>query len=465
VFFRVTLDKLIETSLVLTPRSERQENFFLDFELISSGRSDIRRYYQLDITGGSRQISLYSYFEDISQMLATTDSQDAVIRLRVESDVEHLRLDIVRHNAYLQGPLDNCYTLAGAPTEAIDNDIRLLGIKVSDPDCKPVTIKEAETEGVGIGQFQIPYKMMKEGPWLLVPEKGNEIRFRPSLYLTEDVKDLTLQPASSLHDAARRYHPEKNPNAFLDVICLMALDWGNSGWSYLASLKDRYGYLPLSSFECWKALVADEQALASACFRLEMDAQFCTRIANELAVIWELITIPTWQSTMSCYRGYLRESGIDDTFIDKLLEQRVTMLASAIPCFKYLAHPLLTEDLSTLPIPPLVVLPGWFQGLRRRHADDSYWPTWFANELEAWLAQSKLPVEAKQMADVTFSRSVAYMPIFMAYLTAGVARLEDLADETSETRFAIKVLADFDREGWYEPVYSTTLTNLLMNNI
>ena len=94
------LDKLIETSLLLTPRPDRREHFFLDFELIGVGHAGIRRHYQLEIAGNSRQISLYSYFEDISQMLATTSNQDAAIRLRVETDVEHLRLEIVRESLH-----------------------------------------------------------------------------------------------------------------------------------------------------------------------------------------------------------------------------------------------------------------------------------------------------------------------------------------------------------------------------
>tara|TARA_Y100000782_G_scaffold111396_1_gene139449 strand:- start:841 stop:4593 length:3753 start_codon:yes stop_codon:yes gene_type:complete len=460
------LDKLIETSLLLTPRPGRREHFFLDFELIGASQSGIKRHYQLEIFGSSRQISLYSYFEDISQMLATTSNQDAAIRLKVETDTEHLRLDIVRHNAYLEGPNENGYSLIGGSASPIENGLQILCIKLSDPACKPVVLDEVASEGVGIGRFQIPYKMMTEGPWLLVPEKDSEIRFRPALYLTEDMRGLSVQPAASLHDAARRYNPQNNPEAFAAPIDRMARDWGDSGWTYLASIKDRYSHLPLSSFECWKALASNERALAAACFRLDIDSQFCLRMVNELAVIWESISIDSWQATAAHYREYLKENGIDDTFIESLLRRRVELLSSAIPCFKYLATPLLSSDFSALPTPPLEgTLPLWYQGLRRRHADDPRWPTWFADELSSWVAASDFPPEIKAMVDVPFATAVTYTPIFMACLTAGVVQLTDLAAETSGTRFAIKVLSEFDREGWFEPVYSTTLSNILVKKM
>tara|TARA_Y100001934_G_scaffold228386_1_gene274712 strand:- start:2306 stop:6046 length:3741 start_codon:yes stop_codon:yes gene_type:complete len=460
------LDKLIETSLLLTPRPGRREQFFLDFELVGDGQAGIRRHYQLEISGNSRQISLYSYFEDICQMLATTSNQDAAIRLRVETDVEHLRLEIVRHNAYLDGPNENGYSLIGGAASSSENELQILCIKLSDPACKPVVIDEVASEGVGIGHFQIPYKMMKEGPWLLVPEKESEIRFRPALYLTEDMKGLSIQTATSLHDAARRYHPMQNPNAFMDAVERMTRDWGDSGWSYLASIKDRYSHLPLSSFECWKAIASNERALAGVCFRMDIDAQFCIRMVNELSVIWESVSIASWQAAAERYREYLKSNGIDDTFVESLLERRVALLSSAIPCFKYLAKPLLSSDFSSLPAPPLeITLPLWYQGLRRRHADDRRWPTWFSDELSSWIAASEFPSGIKTMVDVPFATAVTYTPIFMACLTAGVVKLTDLAPETSGTRFAIKVLSEFDREGWFEPVYSTTLSNVLMKRI
>ena len=372
----------------------------------------------------------------------------------------------LRYNGYLEGPNENGYSLIGGTDSFSEHELQILCIKLSDPASKPVVINEAASEGVGIGRFQIPYKMMKEGPWLLVPEKDSQIRFRPALYLTEDMKGMSMQPATSLHDAARRYHPLQNPDAFMDAVGRMTRDWGDSGWSYLASIKDRYSHLPLSSFECWKAIASNERALAGVGFRMDIDAQFCVRMVNELSVIWESVSIASWQTTAARYREYLKENGIDETFIESLLERRVALLSSAIPCFKYLAKPLLSSDFSALPAPPLeLTLSHWYQGLRRRHADDPRWPTWFADELNSWIAASDFPPEIKAMVDVPFATAVAYTPIFMACLTAGVVRLTDLAPETSGTRFAIKVLSEFDREGWFEPVYSTTLSNILMEKI
>jgi hypothetical protein len=58
-------------------------------------------------------------------------------------------------------------------------------------------------------------------------------------------------------------------------------------------------------------------------------------------------------------------------------------------------------------------------------------------------------------------RSVVYMPVFAACLTAGLTSLYELETDDAALRFGFRVLSDFDRYGWYEPVYSATLSGLL----
>jgi hypothetical protein len=459
----ILLDKLIETAILLTPRPDRNVNFYFVLDLIELGKTRISRHYELQINGGSHQISLFSYLEDISQMMATTNNQDAFVRLRVETEIEHMRVDIVRHNAQLDGPVDNWYKASAFGALLRSNtEMRLLGIKLSDPAAKPVMISEKSTEDVGVGSFQVPYKMMKEGPWLLVPERGSEIKFRPCLYLTNDMKEGAWLPAKTLHESARRFHPEFNSSAFSDAIQSMGDDWHNSGWEYLLTLKRKYGYLSLSAFEAWKALARDDTSLAISVFRLDMDTAFCSRLVNELAVIWEAISIANWRVAISCYKGFLIDSGIEEEFATSMLERRLIILSSSIPCFKDLSLYFLKSDLSSVRAIPLqLVLPQWYQQLRRRHADDPRWPDWYGNEFDLWLKNTDIPAEVKKLADMPYSRSVTYLPVFMAHLTAGQATLNQISSSAADIRFAARVVSDFDRDGWYEPVYSAVLSNLL----
>ena len=61
----------------------------------------------------------------------------------------------------------------------------------------------------------------------------------------------------------------------------MANDPAHSGWQFMRSLYDQFGYLPLATFEVWRALVQHPQALAMSLFKFEMSAEYLSRIENE----------------------------------------------------------------------------------------------------------------------------------------------------------------------------------------
>jgi hypothetical protein len=133
-----------------------------------------------------------------------------------------------------------------------------------------------------------------------------------------------------------------------------------------------------------------------------------------------------------------------------------------IPCFMHLSEYLKQPHDANLQQLPYFLVKGWFEDLRRHHADDQRWPEWFQVELTNWVHQQNFPTEITTLPDVGFSRAVAYLPVFMAAVTAGKARFTDLSESLPELRFAVRVLSDFDRDAWYEPTYSLVLSNLLL---
>lgn len=71
----------------------------------------------------------------------------------------------------------------------------------------------------------------------------------------------------------------------------MANDPAHSGWQFMRSLYDQFGYLPLATFEVWRALVQHPQALAMSLFKFEMSAEYLSRIENEFPILWEFFPI------------------------------------------------------------------------------------------------------------------------------------------------------------------------------
>lgn len=459
----ISLDQLIETSMTLTPRPDTNEKFFISLELICQHIPNFRRYYPFAVNRQAQKINLYAFQEDIEQMLGTTNNQDAFVRIRVETDRILKQVDVVRYNGRIEGPgKAGTFEVVSDNLVASKAFVRVAGMRLDDPMALPIDIVERASQGVGVGLFEIPPKMMKKGPWLLFPPPASSVKFRPTLWVNESSVDPSEDKVVTLHAAAKKFHPIHNPYVFEAVISSMAEDLSHSGWDYLRSLKQDYGTLPLSAFESWKALTSNSVATAVAVFRLEFDPLFCRRLSNELAVIWETVNVQTWIKVRLAHRSFLIGQGLPEELSERLVNERVSSVATAIPCFLYLSDYLREPKSSKLKKVPYDFARICFEDLRRNHADDQRWPEWLKVELTNWIRQQNLPDEIKTLPDVAFSRAVAFLPVFMAAVTAGNADFTDLTDSLPELRFAVRVLSDFDRDAWYEPTYSLVLSNLLL---
>src|SRR5690554_2045222 len=266
-------------------------------------------------------------------------------------------------------------------------------MRLDDPRAIPVEVPERVSQGVGMGVFEIPPKMMRNGPWLLFPPVESSVKFRPTVWVTEDFTITSEVYASTLHSAAKAFHPVHNPKAFDQVISAMAEDFSHSGWDYLRALKEEYSALPLSAFESWRALAKNTSAIGAAVFRLEFDPAFCRRLSNELAVTWETVDVQTWIKVRAAQHDFLVGQGIPDEFSKKLIEDRMGNVADTISCFMHLSNYLREPQHQDIKPAPYVLAKMWFEDLRRKHADDQRWPEWFKVELTNWVHQQNFPTE------------------------------------------------------------------------
>jgi len=458
---KIRMDELLGIYAVFTPGSPFVERCRLVLELNCHDTQRLSRHYTIQAHGKPASISLFALMDDLGHLLSASPSQDATVELWFETDRVLKRLNIARYDAHVS-KLDahGVFQVLSHGGSLRSQHANIHGMRLDDPQATPVAINERMSQGVGVGIYEIPERMKAAGPWLIFSAAYSPTRFRPVVWApSHQPNDERQSSSTSLQTAAKLFHPVSNPNSFSRAITRMAVDITHSGWGYLSAQRENFGHLPLSAFESWKALVENEAALATAVFRLELDDLFCKRLSTELSVVWEQVTMASWLSARRNYRALLQ--GIPDSAIEKLVENRQNSVAASIPCFRHLAN-YLSHDGSQPPRQlPLPLLAPWYQDLRRRHADDEWWPNDIAAELRFWIDKQDLPAEVAQLADVPFAQSAAFLPIFMAHMTAGQASLSDLTHNLPKLRFAIRVITDFDREAWYEPAYSLVLTHLL----
>ncbi|MCX4177661.1 MULTISPECIES: STY4851/ECs_5259 family protein [Paraburkholderia] len=457
-----TLTELLGLRVALATSASNGTEFCLRLELASREGRCARHYF---VRAGNTPalLSLFSYQADMLQMLGAVDDQDAYLRVTVETNQPLLRFDVRRYNGAVRWEDKDTFSLTNPSGGSLHTEVAVEAMLLTDPKQASVEIPEMTSEGAGTGRFRTVLSMRRDGPWLIYPATGSSTQFRPVLYVPEQSSGADI-PAEirSLHTAARVFHPISQPDVINRQIADMATDLDHSGWQYLADLRQHFRHLPLSVFESWLALSRNPAALATAVFRLEFDEAFCERIRDELAVIWECIPLPGWATAYARFREWLVRQGVPEVLLISLLKNRRAMLPAVVSGFKEVGNYLETADPTSLPkLPVEIILPGWYQQLRRTHEGNNRWPTDLGFPLKEWIRKQPLPNQINNLSMVEFSDAVTYLPIFMAYVTAGMAHIEDLKERRSYVKFVIKMVSDFDRSSWYTPVHGMMVSYLL----
>ena len=468
----LTLEELAGMRISLSAGRPNGQRFTVRMELVSQAQQRLARSYVVDVGNMPVLLSLFSYKNDMVQMLGAVDDQDAYIRLTLETERRLLTLNIQRYNGQIRWLDTTSFEIVSGTLEGFRHGAKAAAMLLSDPRQASVALLERESEGVRTGVFQTTPSMERDTPWLIYPEKDSAVKFRPTLFKptehhlsTDKSVETWSKSIRSMHEAARIYHPQHHPYVIDEQIAAAAADFSHNVWQYFADLKSYYGHLPLSTFESWRALARHPEALAAAVFRLEIDEAFCGRMRDEVAVIWECTPLPLWSSVYRRFRDWLTMQGWPDVLQLSILENRRAVLPAVVSGFQYVDNYLETGDASRLQKAPVeLVLLEWYQSLRRTHEANNYWPTELCSELSAWVQQQDLPAQIKNLSQIRYSDAVTYLPIFMAYVTAGKSQLDELRVSPAYLKFVIKMISDFDRSTWYSCVHAMMVSYLLASN-
>ena len=459
---RVAINDLLGMEMVLTASGEAQETFHVTLSPKASRRVAVQRNYQFRVGKQPLRVSAYSFKEDIENLMAAVPEQDVEVRLQVSTNTPLAQVDVTRYGASLvASPDSTSVELEGADPEAATAGA-VLAMSLGDPALAPIMLPERTSEGVGTGRYDIPHKLNTEGPWLLVPPKSAGKQYRPLLWSTDSPNCAIAEPGAdiTLYTAARTYHPRDNPDVFDRVVSAMASDPSHSGWGYLLDLYENFGYLPLSAFESWRVLARNPEALAMALYRLDLPEKFSRQCMYELSVVWEAIPVRVWREAELRYEDFLRQRGVEQALLTDLLETKRSRLSGITPAYKFLGEG--DPGLGSLTFAMAwQVLSIRYMELRRRNAHNDDWPTHLTKELSVWIKEQPLPDEIKRLPQAGFHEAVTYLPIFLGAVAAGIAELDDLGADPCELRAALHIVADFDRDAWFEPVYEITLAYLL----
>ena len=463
------LNELIGMELALFSGQTQGQTFHIHLELmypsqVNDALKKLSRYFRIDVAQKPQLLSLFSFHDSIMQLLGAVDDQDAYVRFILESSQRLMTLEIRRYIGEADKIRNTSFSLKHISSQLYQANLAVEAMLLSDPSQKPILLKESTTEGVGTGVFTISPAMKNRGPWLIYAPESTALKFRPLIHMPLNTfnENFEHNKPRSLHQATQLYHPVKNPHVIDKQIDIMTHGFDHSGWLYLAELKANHSHMPLSVFQAWQSLASNTKALAMAVFRLEIDETFCNRIRDELAVTWEEVTLTQWHRTYRDFSEWLKSNDYPPPLIDKLLQERKKILESTVSGFKDLKDFIISGKATKLKLAFVEKnLLDWYQTLRRQHHQNQSWPENLGTQLTKWINKTNLPVSIQNLSRGNFDQAVTYLPIFMAYVTAGKATLAELDTDRTYLTYSTRLVSDFDRYNWFTPVHTMMVVYLM----
>jgi hypothetical protein len=427
------------------------DTFRVVLELSGIRGATPRQYSSVRVGDQPVRIHLNSFADDIAMLLGVSSDQDATVRMSIESSVGHLAIDFRRYKYQALRVEDaGSVVVAAAGRASPETDAAVIAMCIPDPGTRPFRLQQRTSQDTATGYFEIPAQLGNDGPWILCAPADARIGFRP-LFVPGNPAARPVEEIGDFGLALRLFHPVLRPTLIADQVVEMAADAAHLGWDYLRKLRDEYSHLPLPVFEVWKAVAANPHCLVLAVLRLDLSLEFCRRIENELAVVWEAVPLRSWREAIDKNAAWLHTLGLSQLLLDQVRDTGIQKFKQLWPGFNDLGGYLSGAPLRRFPA--IVVLPGWHQALRQQQAENDHWPTQCASELRVWVQAQQLPEVLQKLPTHSFMNAVTYLPMFLGFVSAGRGRLELPGVPAHFLKHAVRHVANFDQH-WFAPTHA-----------
>ncbi|MGY6275094.1 STY4851/ECs_5259 family protein [Methylomonas sp. MgM2] len=435
-------------------------NYRIELSLKGSTATHAFYTWRAQVRDKPVEVNLFNLKDQIEGLLSLQTGIDLPVELTIDNKI------VCRIGRYAVGmQLDPGYrTLVSmANISKVPKPMMML---LSEPERHPIELRSRMSQGVATGEFELPAITDKAGPWLIVPEKTSSVTFRP-VFITGNLEPLEqVSEIRNLQRAVLTFDPTSPLNSFDPVLNAMALNPAHSSWQFLKNLYDNYGYLPLSTFEVWRALVRIPAALAMAMFKFEMSVDFISRIETEFPFIWELFPIVEIRNAAERLKHDLLQKGIREEFLPQLIKKMYERFSEAVPSFngnisKWLNDGCIPQEAQMPEAVMQHAIWTWYQELIRTRSDDS-WPKFGGTRLKRWcLSEQESPISFEP--EWEFRNAVVYLPVFAAAVAAGKIKFDDVFVNSTDAVFFLRQVRDFDTQ-WFYDVYQYSLLRYTANN-
>lgn len=460
----VCVDDLLGARIYLFGRASAPTKFTL--ELTLKGNTARNACYSWSYTAADKplEISPFNIREQIVDLLSLQSGIDQVVELRIFGNGQDAHYRIRKYSTEMLFDRDRnvlCAANLQDGRAALPEPVLML---LHDPMRSSLALSSRTSEGVPTGEFELPKLVENNGPWLVVPKLGASVSFRPLFIAGGWVPDPQSSEAQSLQKAVLNFDRTSPVSPFISVLDAMAVNPMHSGWQFLRALYDGYGYLPLATFEVWKALLGHTRALAMALFKFEMEPKFLGRIEAEFPVFWELLPITEIHLAAKRFGAFLKVKGVADEAIAGLIARMFARLGEVYSsCGEHIQRYLAGKPVgpeAQLPLPIFKnVLHGWYIELIRDRSE-AKWPEFGGRRLGRWHSSLTDSVISFR-PEMDYRNAVVYLPVFAAAVASGKAQFSDVFEDGVEAVFFLRQVRDFD-SNWFSSIYQYCLLSNVM---
>jgi hypothetical protein len=437
-----------------------------DFEM---NRDEIRDIYikrSLRLSGGVSEFSLYDWRDAIEALMGISKSLDAKVQIQiVHQGAEKLRLRVITfENRMVPNWELQTVELSQSDMARLGSDqlgsMTVSAFSLLQPEQADVSLSSIVSSNSHVGAWDLDTSKCTDGPWMVYPTAESPVKFRPLIWNVGDFDSNEVGasvPIDSLQKAIQLSDQSQRLEAIRMILSEMAIDAQHKGWRYLFNLWEKSGHLPMTTFDVWKVGVSQHTFLAT--LLLNENSGITEKLAIELLVIWELVSVDDWKQAFATCRAKLQEQTDDDKeLVAELMLKRIEKIsqlsASMNSIGKLLALDILgvqSNDLRAMAMPDITVKPvieDAYQNLMRRQANNE-WPQFLSGEIQA--DYRAIPKVFREFFVIhhTFQNSVSQLPWVLAWRTVNNL---DLGVVPSEL-FKISQLKGFD-EDWFSTTYA-----------
>ena len=453
----ITINDLLGTRAFLFGRNGEPARFRLELRLMS--RTRLQAWHEWSYTAGEHpvELNLYSLREHIENLLSLETGIDQIVEMRIDGAGSVHTWQIRRYKYSLNYDYERQVLFSNSVNNRSGQIPSPVIMLLSEPERKPVSLTSRMSEGVPVGEFELSSVIQKNGPWLVVPGKGEETAFRPCFIRGEPPLQTEVNAIQSMQKATQLFNPRSDVNTITQVLDQMAISPAHSGWQFLRSLYEQYGYLPLATFEVWRALVQHPQALSMSLFKFEMSVEYLSRIENEFPVFWEFLPILEIKRAAERLRAFLAHKGAPEEMQKKLLNKMYQQLGTIFPTYANEVQEWLSLGKQPHPIPhPMMreIIQDWYQVLLREHSE-SRWPEYGGSRLYNWIRSQK-DSAIDVYPDTEYRYSVAWLPVFSAAVASGKTTFESVFGHEPGAVFFLRQVRDFDSR-WFNAIFQYSL--------